>query len=331
MSTTPRVKIWGCRGSIPTPLSSASVRSKVKRALAAAEGRVFGSSEAIDAFMDELPFDVCHTYGGNTSCVEVQLGSPDDYLICDAGSGLRSFSEEFMKSGRAQKPATFHILMSHFHWDHIQGLPFFVPAYIPGNRIIFHGFHDEMERLFRAQMDDLWFPIDFSSFNAEIVFEHLSEEDVLEIGPFVISFMEQNHPGKSYGFRFEGPGGCFVYSTDCEHKIGDATVSNPFVSFYSGADTLIFDAQYTLEDNIVSKQNWGHSNSVVAVDLALLSRVKYLVIFHHEPTNSDEVLTDYLQRTCAYCEATQVRMRNEGKLTEPLRISLAFDGMEIGI
>ena len=130
-SSTIPVKIWGCRGSIPTPLNATQVREKIERALKLASGKTFRSDSDIRGFVDNLPFEVSGTYGGNTSCVELATDTPNEYLILDAGSGLKSFSEEYMRRKNAAQPSTFHLVMSHLHWDHIQGFPFFGPAYMP--------------------------------------------------------------------------------------------------------------------------------------------------------------------------------------------------------
>ena len=109
------VKIWGCRGSIPTPLYASQVRDKIERALKLASGKAFETDDDIRSFVDLLPFEVSGTYGGNTSCVELATDTPDEYLILDAGSGLKCFSEEFMRREQAQAPSTFHFVMSHLH------------------------------------------------------------------------------------------------------------------------------------------------------------------------------------------------------------------------
>ena len=129
--------IWGSCGSLPSPSSSANIRRKVKEVLWTAREQSFDSLEAVDQFLDSLPHSAHGTYKGNTSCIQIEAGT-DEYIFCDAGTGLRDFS---LTLGQSPKPATYHIFVSHLHWDHIQGFPFFSPAYVGGNRIIFHGFH----------------------------------------------------------------------------------------------------------------------------------------------------------------------------------------------
>ena len=131
-----KVTFWGTRGSLPAPLSAKSVRKKLVNALVKGAGKNLDTPEKADGFCDsELKFSEHGTFGGNTSCVQVDTGGPD-YLLCDLGSGAREFSLGAIIKHGPKQPQTYHVLISHVHWDHIMGFPFFVPCYIPGNRII---------------------------------------------------------------------------------------------------------------------------------------------------------------------------------------------------
>ena len=325
------VKIWGCRGSIPTPLRAAAVQQKIIRALELARGVELKSREEIERFVGELPFEVAGTYGGNTSCIELATDCPTERLILDAGSGLKSFSEAFMMSDAAKSPCVFHIVMSHPHWDHIQGFPFFGPAYVPGNKIYIYGYHQEIERLFKAQMNDSWFPVGFESFKADIVFRPMEPESPFEICGFQIRGIRQNHPGVAFGYRFEKAGKAIIYSTDSEHVLETIDDDYPFLEFFEGADLLIFDAQYTLEDNVVSKQNWGHSNNFIAVELAVRAQVKQLMIFHHDPANTDENLGKFLSMTEDYMEIVKKRLSLGDVSNIDVKLCLAYDGQVVNV
>ena len=144
-----RVRFWGTRGSLPVALTAAGVRDKLLANLRAARDRPLASEADLEAILASLPFAVAGTYGGHSSCVQIETGSPD-YLVCDMGSGLRPFGQAAM-ARRGGAPQTFHIFVSHLHWDHIMGLPFFVPAFIPGNRVVFYGGHANLESALRRQ------------------------------------------------------------------------------------------------------------------------------------------------------------------------------------
>jgi phosphoribosyl 1,2-cyclic phosphodiesterase len=315
------VRFWGTRGSLPTPLGHAAVRAKIRAALNAANGRHFADPEALDRFIDEeLPFPVRGTYGGNTSSVELVTGHAD-YVLCDLGSGAREFGNALLAMHGPRRPNRFHIFMSHLHWDHIMGFPFFTPAYIPGNVIRIYGCHREMREAFMTQQSAPCFPVDFRALGATIEFVELAPDRDYEIAGLKIRAILQNHGGDSYGYRFEQDGKVVVYSTDAEHKFGALDETYPFVGFFRDADLLIFDAMYALAEAISVKEDWGHSSNIIGVELALFAAVKHLVMFHHEPVFSDETLQKVLGETRRYEEIS--------RSGSPLRVSTAYDGLEI--
>ncbi|MEM9227650.1 MAG: MBL fold metallo-hydrolase, partial [Verrucomicrobiota bacterium] len=213
-----KVIFWGTQGSLPATVNAQTVREKVFLALQAAQGVSLDSEADIHAFIEEeLPFAIRGTYGTNTACVELETET-DEKLILDAGSGLRDLGRKVVAEGKAKVPTTYHIVMTHLHWDHLQGFPFFVPAYIAGNKIVFHTYHDETEAAFRQQMSGKLFPIPFESLAAEITFEVRKPETPFALAGYQITSRTQNHPGISYGYRLEKGGKAVVYSTDSEHK-----------------------------------------------------------------------------------------------------------------
>ena len=155
-----RVRFWGTRGSLPVALTAAGVRDKLRGVLRAARGRRIATDADIERLLDSLPFALAGTYGGHTSCVEIDTGGPE-YVLCDLGSGVRPFGQAAMARARASAQ-TYHVFMSHLHWDHIMGLPFFAPAFIPGNRVVIYGSHRELESALRRQQDPPSFPVDFA-------------------------------------------------------------------------------------------------------------------------------------------------------------------------
>lgn len=325
-----KVRFWGTRGSLPAPFTADTIRGKIACALEAARGHTLEDAAAIDRFIDEeLPFAVAGTYGSNTSCVQIE-NPGGDYIICDCGSGLRDLAMALVASGEAKVPSTYHIFMSHLHWDHLQGFPFFVPAYIKGNRIIIHTYHPQTEATFREQMSSPVFPVPFDSLAADIEFDLQEPCTPYSLGGFEITAIRQNHPGISYGYRFAKGGKSVVYSTDSEHKHEACGDDYPFLSFFRDADLLIFDAQYTMADATFTKANWGHSSNVMGVELAARSHVKTLAIFHHEPTSTDAALDEFLFNTRMYGNIyhQEAGAMLAGKLY-PKSIILAYDGLTL--
>jgi len=315
-----RIRFWGTRGSLPVALTAATVRRKLMIALRGASGRAFESNAAIDAYIDGLGFAVSGTYGGHTSCVEIETGGPE-YVLCDLGSGVRPFGQAAIARHGPGSPQTYHIFMSHVHWDHIMGLPFFTPAYIPGNRVLIYGSHSRLEAALRRQQNEPSFPVDFSVLRADIEFVHLKPGKPHTVAGMTVTTKLQQHTGDSYGYRFESNGRAVVYSTDSEHKLADPLETEGFVKFFRNADVVIFDAMYSLADAISIKADWGHSSNVVGVELCQMAGVRHICLVHHEPASDDEAIERVLADTRRLEEITRIG--------EPLLVTAAYDGMEI--
>jgi phosphoribosyl 1,2-cyclic phosphodiesterase len=315
------IRFWGTRGSLPVALNAAALRAKLVRALVAAAGRGIDSEEKARAFLAEaLDFADAGTFGGNTPCVQIESGGPD-YVICDMGSGARELGNRVVAEQGAERGRDFHVFMSHVHWDHVMGFPFFAPAYHPGNRIRIYGCHDSLEEGFRRQQVAPSFPIEFDTLPAKIEFVRLEPGKRHEIAGLTVTAMLQAHSGDSYAYRFEGRGKCVVYSTDCEHKLEDQRETESFVSFFRGADLVIFDAMYSLADAISVKEDWGHSSNIVGVELCQMAGAKRLCLFHHEPISDDAHIAGIWRETRRLEEIT--------RSGAPLEILAAYDGLEV--
>ncbi len=316
-----RVHFWGTRGSLPAPLHERAVRSKIRDALLAARGRELDTPEAIDAFIDHaLPFSVRGTFGGNTSCVEL-ITDGDEYVLCDLGTGIREFGNRVLREHGRERKHCFNIFLSHPHWDHIMGFPFFTPAYIAGNRIRIYGCHSVLSEALHTQHSAPWFPVDFHSLAATIEFITLEPGRTYDVAGLSVTSIKQFHTGDSYGYRFSRGGKSIVYSTDCEHKYSRLDQSYPFIEFYRNADLLIFDAMYSLGDTVSVKEDWGHSSNVVAVELAQAAHVKRLALFHHEPVLDDRMLEVVLAET--------VRSEWISRPGQEVEVISAYDGLEL--
>ena len=326
-----KVRFWGTRGSIPVSLTASHVRAKLKAVIAAARehaaaGNLLDTDAGIDRFIDSLGFEVAGTFGGNSSCVEIDIArehadEPAQHFLCDMGSGARAFGQRMMERFGPGRPQTYHVFMSHLHWDHIMGFPFFTPVYIPGNRIVVHGCHAELEHAFRRQQAAPSFPVDFSMLGATVEFDVLESGRSYEIAGLSVSAKLQRHGGDSYGWRFESDGKVMVYSTDSEHRLDNIEETRGFVEFFGGADLVVFDAMYSLADAISVKADWGHSSNIVGVELCQMARARRLCMFHHEPAYDDEQIQQVLNETRRFEEIT----RGDA----PVEVITAWDGLEI--
>ena len=253
-----RVRFWGTRGSIPKPGPS-TIR-----------------------------------YGGNTSCVEVRSAGGTT-IVLDCGTGALALGKELMEQG--QKPLRGHLLISHAHWDHIQGLPFFAPLFVAGNEwdvYAPHGFAQSVRETLHGQMQHTYFPVDLAQLGATIRYHDLTE-GVFSIGDIRIHTRYLNHPALTLGYRLEADGATAVYCCDHEPhsrplaygsgEIGDQ--DREHIDFIAGADLLIHDAQYRAPE-YAEKQGWGHSTLEYVVAVARLGQVKTLAFTHHDPARDDD-------------------------------------------
>lgn len=315
-----RVHFWGTRGSMPVALTAGQVQDKIAAALLAAGGRRFaGLDEARGFAQTALPFPIGGSFGGHSACVELDIGAPE-FFVCDMGSGARPFGESvFARAGK--KSTVVNAFMSHVHWDHIMGFPFFGPAYVPDTVIRIHGCHDVLEQAFRLQQSAPCFPVMFDQLGARIEFVTLRPDESVMVSGVKVTPHRQRHSGDSYGYRFERDGKTVVYSTDAEHKLDQPGELDDFAGFFRGADLVIFDAMYALEESISVKADWGHSSNIAGVAICQKAGAKHLVLFHHEPANNDAVL----QALLVEAQEHEKQSRNGPALV----ISAAYDGLEI--
>lgn len=265
------IRFWGVRGSTPTPQAE-NLR-----------------------------------YGGNTSCVEVRIHG--QIFVFDCGTGFRNLGKQLTSEANG-KPIQAHIFLSHFHWDHIQGIPFFTPLYSDRDNYFF--FHSSsrsrgLQRAIEEQMSDPYFPVDMSEMAAHRNFYDI-EEDRIAFDYCIIQSMWLNHPQGCLGFRIEAGEKVVVYATDNEpgHPVFDKNVRH----LAEGADVLIYDAQYLPEQYEAEKRGWGHSHWREAVNIVLESGAKELILFHHDPDHSDACIDSVVAKAREYYP--KVRAASEG-------------------
>lgn len=317
------VRFWGTRGSLPVALTAPSVRQKVVAALSAANGRRFEDAADIHRFVDGLGFAAGGTYGGATPCVELEVHGPS-YFVCDMGSGLRSFGLDSVSRNSGGHDKTYNFFLSHLHWDHIMGFPFFTPAFDPEARIRIHSAHPDAEEALRRQQGEISFPVPFDWLRADIAFVNMSEGIPLQVDGVTVEAKSQKHSHVSYGYRFtDADGRVTIYSTDSEHKPTDMDDEAAFIDFFRDADLVVCDTMYSLADSVSMKEDWGHSSNIVAIDLCHEAAAKRLALFHHEPTYDDEDIQRMHEESIRYEQLTR-----EGSA---LDVICAYDGLEIRV
>ena len=318
------VRFWGTRGSLPVAQKADQISGKVARALVAANGRRFADeAEALAFVKSDLEFSTGATFGGATSCVEIE-GADEAFIVCDMGSGLREFGLNAGLRCAAGHAKLYHVFLSHLHWDHIMGMPFFAPAFDPGATIVIHSGHPDAEAALRRQQEEISFPVPFDWLRASFEFIIHELGKPFAVDGLTVTLIRQHHSHDSYGYRFERDGRSVIYSTDSEHKLDDMESEGAFEAFFANADLVICDTMYSLGDSVSLKADWGHSSNIVAVDLCRAGGAKRLALFHHEPTYSDRDIARMHAETVRYEEL----VRDD---RAPLEVICAYDGLEVAI
>ncbi|MGH1362589.1 MAG: MBL fold metallo-hydrolase [Calditrichia bacterium] len=267
-----RIKFWGVRGSIPTP-GPRTLR-----------------------------------YGGNTSCVEIRFPDMPPFIV-DAGTGIRELAKEMEEK---PGPHNAYIFLSHFHWDHIQGLPFFKPAFVPGNKFVVFGCDEpsvDLSNIISMQMNPIYFPVAVDDMAARMEFRSILESE-FDVEGVHVQTKFLNHPGYTLGFRFNYKGKSVVYISDNEpyRRLDDQNEGlfsgdsledrfenfadnkeEELINFISETDLLIHDTQYFPEE-YKERVSWGHSPYTYSCDIARKGRVKQLILFHHDPDHDDDTI-----------------------------------------
>jgi phosphoribosyl 1,2-cyclic phosphodiesterase len=301
-----KVRFWGVRGSFPVPGPETS------------------------------------RYGGNTSCVAVKAGDNGPFIIIDAGTGIRRLGKDMMMSEWGEGKGTAHLLVSHTHWDHIQGLPFFAPVYQKGNRFFVYARQRDdthLRAVFASQTDSPYFPVPFENVQADVAFRELVEGARFEIGPVKVRCTRLNHPWIAIAYRLDCDGASLCYVTDTAPfkdilieqefirqppKPGDPlkpedaaklqAMREGVVRLCEGADLVIYDTQFTPEE-YRARPHWGHSCPEDAIEIARAAGAKGVVLFHHDPARTDDQIDSLLA--------------HHRKLAPDLQLVAAAEGMEL--
>jgi phosphoribosyl 1,2-cyclic phosphodiesterase len=313
-----KLKFWGVRGSINSPLCPDQYRNKLIRILEKAGGTDLSNKGSIEAFIDDLPINLRTTFGGNTSCVTIN--DDENLIILDAGTGIRNLGNDLISGKFPDSPIKeYNLFFSHLHLDHINGLPFFAPVHFKDVKINFYSHHKNFESLISQQQNFNYFPVSLESRPCTKKFFELNEEDVISIGDMTVFSKKLNHPNGSYSYKIiDKKGKKIVYATDGEYTA--KTIVSEYFDFFSGADILIFDSQYNFNE-LAQRFNFGHSTAEVGVDAAVNSGVKKLVLYHHNHENDDDKISRLFLSALKY--------RDQKYSSSELDIIIANEGMEI--
>jgi len=268
--TSPRYKLrfWGARGTVPTPS-----REKLR-------------------------------YGGNTSCLAVEVAE-GEHIILDCGTGVRLLGNELAER-RRDRQTRYHVFFTHYHFDHVEGLPLFHPLYDPKSRMTLYGFEAggrPVQEILESLVRSPYFPVTLANVPAKLDYVRV-DGNPTAIGDITVSSLPLNHPDGCLSYRLEHGDHRIVYATDHEH--GDEATDRALIEFSRGADYLIYDATYMRAEYEELRRGWGHSTWYAAVRTALAAGVKTLVLFHHHPEHTDDELEEVLRVARAEMPSTEI-------------------------
>ena len=316
-----KLKVWGSRGSIPAPLTPKQLEQKIEENLQAFCKSPYFSSKDIVTFLSEQQIAAGNSFGGNTTCVELK---GDKSLIIDGGSGLRLKGNELMAGDCGKGKGEVHIYMTHFHWDHLMGIPFFVPIFIPGNIIHFYSVDPNLESAIKLVFTKPYFPVPFSALASKIHFHQVPAREATNIAGFEVTPYKLDHPDPCWGARISFNGKHYAHVVDNEGKRVSRLEMGEDLPLYQNIDLMYFDAQYSFND-LLKNVDWGHSSAFIGMDIAFREKIKKVVFTHHDPMASDDQLQKMFSADSDYYDQQKSHFEHK------FEWQFAYDGLEIDI
>ena len=319
-----RVKIWGARGSLPAPQTPSALEFQIRRLMEDYHESGDFSMGSVEHFLSKLPRHRFGGFGGNTPCMEVISGGQS--VIIDGGSGLRQLGYQLMAGPCGRGAGEVHLVFTHFHWDHLIGLPFFVPLFIPGNKIHVYAVQDDLPEVFKTLFRKPYFPVQLEQLGAKIIYHRLEPRKEFTLGNMKITPYQLDHPDPCWGYKFESGGKTFSYCVDTECVRVSQEELGPDLPLYQNVDLMIFDAQYTLLETI-EKVNWGHAAASLGLDIAMREGIKRVVFIHHDPASGPEKIAAAEEQARRYYMSQIKGAKRAGQKTNEVQWSFGFEGM----
>ncbi len=280
-----QVTLWGVRGSMPTPLAPWQVEQKI---LGICQAYKNSKISNIGDFFDKLPYPIKAGYGGNTTCV--QLETSQMKMIIDAGTGIRHTLKGYMEGIQSKKVTDIHLFFTHFHWDHIMGLPFFVPIYMEGVNIHIYAVQRNLEEVIRTLFKKPYFPVEYHQLKSKIHYHYLQPRVPYQLHDVEITPYLLDHPDECWGFKIGQGGKYYAHCVDTEGLRISPEALGDDIKLYQDIDLMVYDAQYSIKE-AQEKLNWGHSAAQRGLELACRERIKKVVFVHHDPFATDEQIS----------------------------------------
>ncbi len=320
-----RLKFWGVRGSLPsssTPHQNAQLARKLIEGFFKAGHK---TAADVSKYLDSFRVPDIGGYGTATTCVEVQ--TPEAQIIIDGGSGLRNLSAHLFQGGKPSQKE-FHIFLTHFHWDHLIGIPFFTPHFLPGYRINYYAVQPELEEMVKGKFRKPYFPVAFENLRAEINFVSLRPRTAISLGDINITPYLLDHPDPCWGFRMEHKNYAYAHCVDTEGTRSSAGALGPDLPLYQNADLMYFDAQYTLPE-LAEKASWGHSAAQIGLDIAFREGIDHVIFGHHDPGASTDQINELRKQTKEYYDWRISTAKTNHQQLHHVKWRYGYEGLEV--
>lgn len=323
-----KIKLWGTRGSLPRPTTESEMSGIVGDIIQEAEKTGISTISELKEALKKNTIRTPLVFGGHTTCTEITHGKHS--FLVDMGTGLTDAGAHAMTKGQSE----FIIFQTHLHWDHIMGLPFFIPTYMPSTKIIIYHVHPIAPEYIKIQFNGINFPVKWEQLGAVIEFRQLKLYETVSFdGGITVSPFKLDHPGGAFGYRFEANGQSIAIGADGEYKRLTPDDLGNDLKYFQNLDLLTFDAQYEMNE-LANRFDWGHCTPTIGIDLALREGIRNLIFIHHDPRASEKKVFNMLeiskkhlkQQLPAYKEFWE-------KLNQPDGPNLysGYDGLELDL
>ncbi|HWU43826.1 MAG TPA: MBL fold metallo-hydrolase [Bdellovibrio sp.] len=320
------IKFWGVRGSLPSAPSPMEWTYHIEGVMRNFFSAGYRDLSQVSKFIKSCDEPSIGGYGTATTCIEVKSGKSQ--IIIDGGSGIRNFGESIMGGTAGRVKGPFHIFMTHFHWDHVIGLPFFTPHFIPGVEVHYYAVQPDLEQLIRGIFKRPYFPVAFESLAAKIKFHVLEPRKPVKVDDFVITPFRLDHPDPCWGYKVQGGGKTYAHCVDTEATRVTPPELGEDLPLYQNVDLMYFDAQYTLPE-LAEKANWGHSAAQVGLEIAMREKIGRVLFAHHDPGARTEHVTELKRQTREYYESMREKSSENKEFMSSFQWDFAHEGLEI--
>jgi len=320
------IKFWGVRGSLPSSPPPHDWANHVEGVLKNFFAAGHRDHSEITRFIDSFGVPRIGGYGVATTCVEANY--KNSQIIIDGGSGIRNLSEQIMVGQHPRKTGPYHIFMTHFHWDHIIGLPFFAPHFVPGREIHYYAVQDDLESLIRGIFRRPYFPVPFEALRSNIHFHILEPRKPVKIDDFTVTPYQLDHPDPCWGYKVQAGGKTYAHCVDTEGTRVSRSELGEDLPLYQNVDLMYFDAQYTYPE-LAEKANWGHSAAQIGLEIAFREGVKQTLFAHHDPGARIDNVQELKRQTKEYFDWRIQEAAQKKEALPQITWDFAHEGMVV--